>query len=153
MPDRRPSLRFSASLALAAGSALLAGPTAPARAESAVVAAGLETSARHTKLRRSSPAADASLPASPTAITLWFTKPVQVKLTRIQLAGASGERVLLDAPRSAEAGDTVVAAALRGALREGSYTVTWATTSRDSHVIKGSYQFRVQGRAAPGGSR
>lgn len=152
MPDRQLLLRLAASLAIFAGGAMLATPTSPARAEPATVTASLEEGARHTKLRRSSPAADASLPISPTSITLWFTKPVQVKLTRIQLAGASGARVALEAAR-AEPGDTIVAAALQGALQEGSYTVTWATTSRDSHVIKGSFQFRVQGRAASGAAR
>ncbi len=99
---------------------------------------------RHTKLLHSSPQADATLRESPTAVTLWFTKAVQPKLTRVQLADGGGTAILLNAPQAMDAGDTAVVAGLKGSLPTGSYTVTWATTSRDSHVIKGTYRFRVQ---------
>ncbi len=99
---------------------------------------------RHTKLLHSSPAADAMLPKSPTSVTLWFSKAVQPKLTRVQLADGGGKAILLNAPLAMDAGDTAVVAGLRGSLPSGSYTVTWATTSRDSHVIKGRYRFRVE---------
>jgi copper resistance protein C len=99
---------------------------------------------RHTKLLHSSPSANATLHASPTAVTLWFTKAVQPKLTRVQIADAAGKWMPVDAPRAVDAGDTSVVAGLKGALKSGSYTVTWATTSRDSHMIKGTYRFRVQ---------
>ncbi|MEO7966239.1 MAG: copper resistance protein CopC, partial [Gemmatimonadaceae bacterium] len=69
---------------------------------------------------------------------------VQPKLTRVRIATAAGKAIDLEAPRSADAGDTSVVAGLHAPLPNGSYTVTWATTSRDSHVIKGSYHFRVQ---------
>ena len=99
---------------------------------------------RHTKLLHSSPSADATLHGSPTAVTLWFTKAVQPKLTRVQVADAYGKKMAVDAPRAVDAGDTSVVAGLKGALKSGSYTVTWATTSRDSHMIKGTYRFRVE---------
>ena len=105
--------------------------------------AGAEAAVRHTRLTRSSPAKDTSLSGPPATITLWFTKPVQLKLTRLLLKDSRGVTVMLDAPAFADASQTSVAAFLRGIAAPGAYTVTWVTTSRDSHVIKGSFGFRI----------
>ncbi|MEO6447112.1 MAG: copper resistance CopC family protein [Gemmatimonadaceae bacterium] len=100
---------------------------------------------RHTRLTKSAPAKDTTLAASPSTVTLWFSKPVQARLTRIQLVDAKGTVVATDAPAFLGESETVVVAHLRGAAAPGAYTVTWATTSKDSHVVKGSYTFRVNG--------
>ena len=104
---------------------------------------GAEAAVRHTRLTRSAPAKDTSLNGSPAAVTLWFTKPVQLKLTRLLLKDSRGVAVVLDAPAFVDASQTSVAASLRGTAAPGAYTVTWVTTSRDSHVIKGSFGFRI----------
>lgn len=132
-------LRGAVALAVVVGFPVMA-----ARADSRAEGRAALAAVRHTKLLHSTPAADASLRESPTAVTLWFTKAVQPKLTRVQLADANGKGVTLDAPRAMDAGDTAVVAGLKSALASGNYTVAWATTSRDSHVIKGTYKFRVQ---------
>lgn len=115
-----------------------AAPSVPARSDDGA-------SVRHTKLARSEPSAGATLAASPRTIRLWFTKPVTARLTRVQLKCDDGQVMAVDSVRAVGTGNTVVEAPLKVQLRPGSYTVTWATTSRDSHVIKGSYTFRVQG--------
>lgn len=125
-------------VATSAASGASAATSLPARTEDAA-------SARHTKLARSAPSAGETLAASPRTIRLWFTKPVTARLTRVQLKCETGQVMAVDSVRAVGTGNTVVEAPLKAQLRPGSYTVNWVTTSRDSHVIKGSYTFRVQG--------
>lgn len=127
---RRTALRTLCALLVGAGSVLMA-------------AAPSDAAVRHTRLTRSSPAKDTSLSGPPATITLWFTKPVQLKLTRLMLKDSRGVVVVLDAPAFVDASQTSVAASLRGTAAPGAYTVRWVTTSKDSHVIKGSFGFRI----------
>ena len=127
-----------------AGSVLMAAaPSDAAPAADWFTKSGADAALRHTRLTRSSPARDTSLSGPPAAITLWFTKPVQLKLTRLMLKDSRGVVVVLHAPAFVDASQTSVAASLRGTAAPGAYTVTWVTTSRDSHVIKGSFGFRI----------
>ena len=135
---------------LAAGSAALLVATTPSTADAigAGAAAVRTGSARHTRLLRSAPPNDTSLAAAPRSVTLWFTKPVQPKLSRLQLTDASGAKVETAALRATSDSATVLEARITGAMKPGAYTVAWTTTSRDSHVIKGTLHFRVTGSAS-----
>jgi methionine-rich copper-binding protein CopC len=119
------------------GGALPAGAGTPA-----VAMAG-----RHTRLARSSPPNDTTLSSPPRTVTLWFTKPVQPKLSRLQLTDASGSAVTTSALRITSDSATALTASITGAMKPGTYVVSWSTTSRDSHVIKGTVRFKLTGSA------
>ncbi len=114
---------------------------------------GFTATIRHTKLIRSAPTPDTTLGAPPTAITLWFTKPVQLRLTRIRLTDGKGAVVTLATPAFVDATETSVVSTLRGIAAPGTYRVTWASTSKDYHVITGSFTFKIAGRPSAKGTR
>jgi methionine-rich copper-binding protein CopC len=117
------------------------GPTGP------TIAIDAAAGGRHTRLARSSPPNDTILSSPPRAVTLWFTKPVQPKLSRLQLTDASGTKVGTSALRVTSDSATTLMVTITGAMKPGAYLVTWSTTSRDSHVIKGTLRFKITGSA------
>ena len=99
----------------------------------------------HMRLLRSTPAADATIAASPDAIRLWFSEAVDAKGSTVTVKGADGAVVAL-APLSREgAKDAPLVAPLAKPVSAGTYTVTWKGMSRDGHVVSGAYTFRVRG--------
>lgn len=109
-----------------------------------IVAAANGWSARlpplHTALKRSEPARDTTLAASPERISLWFTARPELAFSRIQLDGPSG-RIQLD-PIAADTGNALHARIPRP-VGPGSYRVVWQTASADGHPIRGAFAFTV----------
>ena len=148
-------IRLRSLLCLVAGMAgmlFLPGSASGAWEGGATAGEGSAPTIRHTKLIRSAPAPDTALGVSPTAITLWFTKPVQLRLTRIRLTDGKGAVVTLATPAFVDATETSVVSTLRGIAAPGTYRVTWASTSKDSHVIKGSFDFKIVGHPTARGT-
>lgn len=98
---------------------------------------------RHLKLLRSSPAADTTLTASPDAIRLWLSEPVEAPVSKITLATTAGAAVPLDALTRDAAKDAPLVAKLPKPLAVGAYKVTWKAMSKDGHVVNGTFGFRV----------
>lgn len=101
--------------------------------------------APHTGLKRSEPARNSTLSASPKRISLWFTAKPQLAFTRISLKGPAGDVAL----------DTIVAdtafslhAHVPAILAPGAYVVRWQTASADGHVIRGEIPFAIAGSSA-----
>jgi len=110
----------------------------------AAVPPGPEVSRRHAKLLNSIPAAREALKASPTAIKLWFSEPVENGLSRIKLVGAGGATFATGNVRTIPgAGASTLMAPVTAPLPAGSYRVQWAVASDDGHPVKGSYSFTV----------
>lgn len=117
----------------------------------AVLAAGLATTAaapddlavRHFELRRSAPAADTVLTASPTEVRLWFSQAPQDGSTSIRLVDAAGSAVHTGEVVQDADERTVFSVALHGALAPGTYTVAWRALGQDGHVVRDDFAFTL----------
>ena len=98
----------------------------------------------HGKLRSSAPAAGSHLSVVPTELRLTFTEATELAFTRIELFGPDSQAVALG-PLAYADGDArrVVVAAVRGALREGTYTVAWQMAGADGHPVRERFTFMV----------
>ena len=119
-----------------------------------VVGAGSPAGA-HAVLERTSPAAGSVLDASPDAIALDFSEPVEVAIGAIRVYDADAARVPTGRPRHPGGRSSGVEVALAGELADGAYVVTWRVTSADGHPVHGAFTFRVgagSGGAGSGGA-
>ncbi|WP_217913817.1 copper resistance CopC/CopD family protein [Miltoncostaea marina] len=97
----------------------------------------------HAVLKSSSPAADSKLAASPAAVTLTFTEPVQLLEERDADVVDSDGTVVSTSARKLPGDARVLEVALRAGLPEGTYTVRYKIIGADSHVIRGLFVFGV----------
>jgi len=135
------------AVAVTAALAGMLGATTPPTADAARTAvAGAEpTRPVHTQLEESRPADGDVLETTPAEIWLRFSTSVQVSLSGIELeAGGSRFNVL---PPEYVAGTEQMQfrAVLADALPPGEYAVVWRTAGPDSHLIDGTFSFRVEG--------
>ncbi len=102
--------------------------------------------ARHLKLIRSEPLANAQLTMSPTDVKLWFSQRPELTVTSIKVKSGAGatavERALAPLSRAAAANSPIVAP-IGAALAKGHYEVVWRTMARDGHVLSGVIPFDV----------
>ena len=98
----------------------------------------------HLHLVKSTPAANASVSSAPDSIRLWFSQAPELKLTTVKVTGPGTDAIAL-APL-AKGDSALVIAAVKGTMAAGSYTVAWRTMSKDGHVVRGTFAFKV---AAP----
>ncbi|MCX5418049.1 copper resistance CopC/CopD family protein [Streptomyces sp. NBC_00059] len=126
-----PALRRPAAALLAVASLVLAvllGTAAPASA--------------HATLLFTSPAADATVPDSPTSLVLVFDQPVGAGSSALRLTPADG----LGKPTRSQGGRTLTLP-VRGKLAEGVHTVDWQVTAQDGDIMTGSYRFAIGPRS------
>jgi methionine-rich copper-binding protein CopC len=103
--------------------------------------AGAAPAFAHADLASASPAANATVTAAPTEITITFTEEVEPKFSTIEVTDAKGDRVD-QGPAHTAANDAKILSVGLKALTPGVYMVMWhATAADDSHKTKGSYQF------------
>jgi len=79
--------------------------------------------------------------ASPPALTLQFTEPVEPAFCRVEVVGPAGNPIEIGAV------EHPAPAALRVALpplSPGDYTVQWAVVSVDTHPTEGRFTFSVK---------
>lgn len=134
-----------------------------------VTTPGHASRVRHLRLVKSFPAADSVLHASPDAVRLWLSETPEVPATKITMTSASGATVKLAPVKLVAAGTAAgtaghaagtaasvdknaiksapLTAALAAPIAPGTYTVSWRTMSRDGHVVKGTFAFKVQAPA------
>lgn len=99
----------------------------------------------HTRLLKSSPAANETVASPPPAITLVFSERVDLAVSRFRLADAKGTAVALGKAKfdDPQKGTTVVVP-VSGAIAHGAYTVTWSVAADDGHPVKGTFGFVVR---------
>ncbi|MEX2570840.1 MAG: copper resistance protein CopC [Gemmatimonadota bacterium] len=95
----------------------------------------------HLALSASSPGVGDELEAAPDAVRLFFTEPVEIGLSAIELSGPAGAVALgpleiADSPGSLQS-------VIRGGLVAGSYTVRWRAVGRDGHPVRGEFSFTL----------
>lgn len=96
----------------------------------------------HARLVRSSPTANASLPAPPDRIALWFSERPELRFTSVQLLDSAGHVIAMGAPR-VDVDLAGVVAAITAPLGVGRYTVVWRTAAADGHPTSGKFAFTV----------
>ena len=95
----------------------------------------------HMKVEKTEPADGASLTAAPPHVQLWLTEKPDMKVTKLELVGASGKVALGPAHMM---GDKALMAAVTGKMSDGKFTVNWQTAGNDGHVQKGTFAFTVK---------
>ena len=98
---------------------------------------------RHLKLLKSSPAADTVLDKSPDAVRLWLSESAEVPATKISVTTAAGAAIATAPVTRAHTKDAPLVALISAPLANGAYKVTWKTMSKDGHVVKGTFGFKV----------
>lgn len=125
---------------------LLAAGTGVLLAAAALMAAGASSAAAHDELIGTDPAADSTLDASPSQLTLTFSANIASD------AGASEVQVT-DAAGTALAGEPVVQDNVLTvpltAEASGAVTVLWKVVSSDGHPISGEFGFTVTPATTP----
>lgn len=102
---------------------------------------GATAAARHLRLVKSEPMADAVVTGAQ-QIQLWYSEEPALKLTTLKLTGPDGHAHDLE-PAVVE-GDGKHLAAPVSALADGAYTLLWRTQSKDGHVVSGTLGFTVK---------
>lgn len=109
----------------------------------------------HAAYVRSDPPADAVLRVTPARITIWFSEPLALPLSRIEVRDATNARVD-DGNSIGDSADPMRLSVGIRPLQTGTYTVTWSNVSTlDGHPLRGSFVFHIgeaAGEAAAGSS-
>jgi copper transport protein len=119
----------------------LARPLVAAAVVAAFLLATATPALAHATLESSNPADGGTVAASPPAVTLSFSEPVEIQLGSIQVSSCTGARVDVGAPHHTSKSSEVTASLPR--LAPGQYLVTWRVISADSHPVHGAFYFSV----------
>lgn len=96
----------------------------------------------HSEVVRTNPRANASLQTAPRDVSVLFNQKVEAASDAITVEDANGARVDQGGTRT-ESNGRVIRASLKP-LSPGSYKVKWRIKSPDSHVVDGTFTFRVR---------
>ncbi len=97
----------------------------------------------HSALERSEPKSGAVLQVAPNELRIWFTEPIKVGLSTIEVRDESGRQVDQKILRADEREKSLVRLALRQDLGPGTYKVSWTAVAQDMHASKGAFEFQV----------
>jgi copper resistance protein C len=78
---------------------------------------------------------------SPSAVTLFFTEPIEPAFSHLEVLDREGKRVTTEPPTHPRPDQLQMALP---ALASGEYTVHWAVVSVDTHPTEGSFTFSVK---------
>ena len=115
----------------------------------AIVTAGLlligaaGSAAAHADLEGSDPPAGAVLATQPAVVTLTFNEPVEVNAGAVEVFDDRFNRVDSGPVTSVGPTRNRIQVGLRPGLGQGTYTVSWHTSSADTHPVSGSFRFSV----------
>jgi len=96
----------------------------------------------HAHLRAELPAADASVQA-PTELTLTFSEGLELGLSGAVLKTSDGTSVKTGDLALDPNSDKTLLVPVSAKLAPGKYTVEWHALSKDGHLTRGTYQFKV----------
>lgn len=111
-----------------------------------MVIAAMGAALAHAKMKASTPADGATVPAGLSQIEMTFSHPMRLTLVRVHRA-ADDTDMALNAPLPKTFADSAKVSV--DALAAGAYEVTWTAVSQDGHVMKGHLGFTVAGGGAP----
>lgn len=94
----------------------------------------------HARLERAEPGFNAVVKTAPAALQLWFSQPVNPRLTNATVLTLDSTRA--SAVSFAATADSLgVTGRIATPLTPGRYRVQWRTMSADGHTIRGEYLF------------
>jgi len=108
----------------------------------ATLAARPAPAGAHAFLDHADPRVGSTVSSPPAALTLTFTEPIEAAFSRVEVTDAAGKRIETG-PLQHPAPATITVS-LPG-LAPGSYKVTWAVLSVDTHPTEGHFAFVVKG--------
>jgi methionine-rich copper-binding protein CopC len=101
-----------------------------------------DAAAFHAHLVRAEPAVNDTIAATPRAVRLWFSEPVELGLSRVKVVRIGGDTVKTSVLRHEGTAATTAALDLASPpTMPGTYVVTYRVVSRDGHPTSGSYNF------------
>jgi methionine-rich copper-binding protein CopC len=102
-----------------------------------------QVASAHASLKKSSPAAGATIDVAPKEITLTFSEHVEEAFSTVTVKDATGKDVST-AKSHVDAADGATLHFDVPALQSGVYTVQWAAVTHDSHRRTGDFKFTVK---------
>jgi copper transport protein len=130
-------MRLSMAHSIIPAALLLAGVTAFAPASS---------NRFHAHLVRAEPAVNDTISATPKSVRLWFSEPVELGLSRVNIVRVGGDTVKTGSLRHEGSADATASLDLTTpATTPGTYVVTYHVVARDGHPTTGSYRFVLRG--------
>ena len=97
----------------------------------------------HANLARAAPAPNSVLDATPDQVVIWFTEPIEPKLSEIRVLDSLGSRVD-DGSSFVDPNDATAMSVGLEAISDGTYTVAWKNVSTvDGHRVRGAFVFSV----------
>ena len=96
----------------------------------------------HAVLERTTPVASATVPASPTRVTLTFDEAVEPRFAVISVTDAGGHQQVVGTPYAVPGDPDTLAINVRH-LPQGWYLVYWRAISADGHPVRGAFTFAV----------
>ena len=99
------------------------------------------TAQAHTHLKKSVPAAGATVATALTAIRLQFDQSIEANVSQVSVE----TEPVAAGPATADPNDkTALFLRLAAPLKAGAYKVNWRVISADTHKVKGSFSFQVR---------
>src|SRR5262245_18912158 len=98
----------------------------------------------HAQVQKTEPAANSTISSVPTSVQMWFNEAPDLKVTKVELAGASGK---IELGPAHSMGKNNIMAPIVGKMTNGKYTVNWQTAGDDGHVEKGTFTFTLSTKA------
>ena len=140
-------MRLTALHSIIPAALIFAGVTAFAPAAPVVSTSG--TARFHAHLVRAEPAVNDTIAATPKAVRLWFSEPVELGLSRVRIVRVGGDTVKTSGLRHEGSAATTAALDLAAPpTAAGTYVVTYHVVARDGHPTTGSYNFVLKGAGA-----
>ena len=96
----------------------------------------------HAHLVESTPAANATLSASPRTITLTFNERVVPRFSKFELT-MPAHRMDIPVTTTVSRDGKRIVGTVGSRLMKGSYRVSWTAAGADGHKMTGSYSFKV----------
>ncbi len=97
----------------------------------------------HSSLLRTEPKGGAKVAQAPADIRMWFSEPIKVALSTIEVRDGAGKQVDRRDLRADAKEAALVRIFLAENLGPGTYKVTWSAVAQDLHVGRGSFSFQV----------
>ena len=108
------------------------------------VAAFSQQASAHAHLKNQYPAANASVEASPQALTLTFSEDIEPAFSGVEIVDGNQKVIPLAEAERAPRQHNQLIAPLQQPLTSGRYQVNWHVLSVDGHKTQGNYAFSVK---------
>ncbi len=118
-----------------------------------MILGGATSASAHAELQSSDPAPGEVRLTPPSTITLNFDDPLDVEASSVELLDDHLRPVTVGAVQATGAGRTSLKVSLPPALGAGTFTVTWRTSSEDTHPVAGTFQFSIGAPSVVTGGR